>query len=124
MPRAPGLVPRRSAGVLVDDRERQVRPVLVLQVLSEKGVEVGSGHDDHVSDPRCQGVPDGEVEKGLAVGADVDELLVAAEPRTQPTGHHEERDVVGGHADGASPPRSPCRKASRAVSPIPRRFNS
>ena len=98
--------------------------MLACEVIPKQGIEVGPGHDDDAADARCQGVPDRVVEERLAVRADIDKLLVASEPGAQPARHHEERDIGGGHAEGASPPRSPCRKASRAVSPIPRRFNS
>ena len=121
---APRLAPGGAEGVLVDDLQRQVGAVLLLEVGTQHGVEVRTSDDHHLPDAGLESAVDGVVEEGLAVRADRHQLLVAPEPGAQSPGHHEERDVGRVHAPWPSPPRSPRRKASRAASPTPRRLSS
>ena len=67
------------------------------------------------------GVANGEVEERLTVGPHLDQLFRSAEPGPEPRRHDHQRRT---QSAASLVSRSPARKASRARSPSPCRFNS
>ena len=97
------------------------------QVVTQRGLQSATGDHDNPFHPGFEAVADGVIKECFTIRSDCHQLFVSPKATTQASRQDEQRRVahrrLSQSAVGAWS-RSPRRKASRARSPRPSRFNS